>query len=68
MDYLLPAHDPTPLTIDDRKRISEIIANYKATGEKLPFRKSKIESRGLKKHKPLTKAIKHSERHLANQK
>lgn len=46
--------DSTPLTNDDRKRISEIIAHYKATGEKLLFRKSKIESRGQKKHKPLT--------------
>jgi hypothetical protein len=32
--------DPTPLTIEDRKRISEIIAHYKATGLKLPLRKS----------------------------
>ncbi len=26
--------DPTPLTNEDRKRISEIIAYYKATGKK----------------------------------
>jgi hypothetical protein len=60
--------DSSPLTTQERKRISEIIAHYKATGEKMPFRKSKIESRGQKKHKPLTKAIKHGGRHLANQK
>ena len=29
--------DPTPLTTADRKRISEIIAYYKATGRKMPF-------------------------------
>ncbi len=28
--------DPTPLTTADRKRISEIIAYYKATGRKMP--------------------------------
>lgn len=60
--------DSTPLTSEDRKRISEIIAHYKAIGKKMPFRKSKIESLGQKKHKPQTKAIKHGGRHLANQK
>lgn len=34
--------DPTPLTKEDRKRISEIIAYYKATGKKLPSQKSKV--------------------------
>ena len=29
--------DPTPLTTADRKKISEIIAHYKATGKKMPF-------------------------------
>ena len=36
--------DPTPLTKADRKRISEIIAYYKATGQKMPsdsYRKKK---------------------------
>jgi hypothetical protein len=28
--------DPTPLTTADRKKISEIIAYYKATGKKIP--------------------------------
>lgn len=28
--------DSTPLTTEDRKRISEIIAYYKATGRKMP--------------------------------
>jgi hypothetical protein len=32
--------DPTPLTAADRKKISEIIAYYKATGKKMPLRKS----------------------------
>lgn len=32
--------DPTPLTTEDRKMISEIIAYYKATGRKLPLQKS----------------------------
>lgn len=31
--------DPTPLTIEDKKRISEIIAYYKATGRKKLFQK-----------------------------
>lgn len=51
--------DPTPLTKEDRKRISEIIAYYKATGKKLPLQKSKVKSRGQRKHIPLTKTIKH---------
>jgi hypothetical protein len=32
--------DPTPLTAEDRKMISEIIAYYKATGRKMPLQKS----------------------------
>ncbi len=32
--------DPTPLTTKDRKKISEVIAYYKATGKKLPLKKS----------------------------
>lgn len=51
--------DPTPLTTEDKKRISAIIAHYKATGKKLLFQKSKVKSRGKKKHMPLTKAKKH---------
>jgi hypothetical protein len=35
--------DPTPLTDKDRKRISEIIAYYKATGRKLPLAKTLYE-------------------------
>lgn len=31
--------DPTPLTAADRKKISEIIAYYKATGKKMPLQK-----------------------------
>lgn len=33
--------DPTPLTSEDRKKISEIIAFYKQTGKKLPVVKAK---------------------------
>ncbi|MEI7979754.1 MAG: hypothetical protein WCI53_12980 [Bacteroidota bacterium] len=32
--------DPTPLTTEDRKKISEIIAYYKATGRKMQLTKS----------------------------
>ena len=31
--------DPPPLTIEDRKRISEIITYYKSTGQKLTIQK-----------------------------
>lgn len=37
--------DPKPLTTADRKRISEIIAYYKATGRKMPFKKSRAKTR-----------------------
>ena len=38
--------DPTPLTKADRKRISEIIAHYKATGRKiLPMKKQMTKTR-----------------------
>lgn len=33
--------DPTPLTPEDKKKISEIIAYYKATGRKKPIPKAK---------------------------
>lgn len=32
--------DSTPLTDGERKRISEVIAYYKATGKKMPLKKS----------------------------
>ncbi|MBI1781800.1 MAG: hypothetical protein HYR66_10580 [Sphingobacteriales bacterium] len=32
--------DPKPLTAAERKRISEIIAYYKATGRKMPIKKT----------------------------
>jgi hypothetical protein len=32
--------DPTPLTNEERKKISEIIAYYKVTGRKMPLKKS----------------------------
>ena len=37
--------DPTPLTVADRKKISEIIAYYKATGKKMPLQKPRTKSR-----------------------
>jgi hypothetical protein len=37
--------DPKPLTAADRKRISEIIAYYKATGRKMPMKKTKAKVR-----------------------
>ncbi len=36
--------DPTPLTVADRKKISEIIAYYKETGKKKPLQKPTIKS------------------------
>ncbi|MEP7279063.1 MAG: hypothetical protein ABI813_10505 [Bacteroidota bacterium] len=32
--------DPTPLTEEDKKRISEVIAYYKATGRKMKYKKA----------------------------
>lgn len=37
--------DPTPLTIAERKRISEIITYYKATGKKMPVPKKATKPR-----------------------
>ncbi len=37
--------DPTPLTAADRKKISEIIAYYKATGKKMPLQKQSLKTR-----------------------
>lgn len=37
--------DPAPLSAADRKRISEIIAYYKATGRKMPVQKPRIKKR-----------------------
>ncbi len=47
--------DPTPMTDADRKRISEIIAYYKATGKKMPTQKSmtKRRSRSTRKETAL---------------
>ena len=43
--------DPTPLTQADRKKISEIIAYYKATGKKMPLQKSTVKTRLTKTNK-----------------
>lgn len=45
--------DPTPLTAEDRKQISEIIAYYKATGRKAPLTKSSTRKRE-KNAQPIT--------------
>lgn len=47
--------DPTPLTREDRKRISEIISYYRATGKKPLLQKAKVKTRGRKKHLSLDK-------------
>jgi hypothetical protein len=44
--------DPTPLTADDRKMISEVIAYYKATGHKM--KKTKAVTRPQKTTKNKT--------------
>jgi hypothetical protein len=34
--------DPTPLSMEDRDKISEVIAFYRATGQKMSIRKSSL--------------------------
>ena len=46
--------DPTPLTTEDRKKISEIIAFYKATGRKMQLTKSTTRSRSISTRKKVT--------------
>ena len=46
--------DPTPLTTEDRKKISEIIAFYKATGRKMQLTKSTTRSRSITTRKKVT--------------
>ena len=48
--------DPTPLTTEDRKKISEIIAYYKATGRKVPLQKSTKKARSGNKNKKMVLA------------
>ena len=43
--------DPTPLTKEDRKKISEVIAYYKATGRKMPLAKPATRARLTTKSK-----------------
>ena len=43
--------DPTPLTMKDGKRISEIIAYYKATGRKMQLIKAPTPKRVVSKRK-----------------
>jgi hypothetical protein len=58
--------DPTPLTVEDRKKISEIIAYYKATGRKMLLRTSDNKLLIVSKRVPLAKATKRRSRSLAN--
>ena len=46
--------DPTPLTSEDRKKISEIIAFYKRTGRKLPTEKATPRHRVTSARKKVT--------------
>ena len=46
--------DPTPLTTEDRKKISEIIAYYKSTGRKMPVPKSATRHRATSARKRVT--------------
>ncbi len=48
--------DPTPLRAADRKKISEIIAYYKATGKKMPLQKSMTKPRLISARKKKTLA------------
>jgi hypothetical protein len=43
--------DPKPLTDNERKRISEIIADYHATGSKMPTTKYSTQTLGKTKSK-----------------
>lgn len=45
--------DPTPLTAADRKKISAIIAYYKATGKKMPLQKATSKTRLSSRKKAL---------------
>jgi hypothetical protein len=40
--------DPKPLTTADRKKISEIIAYYKATGRRMPVQKKITKARSAR--------------------
>lgn len=43
--------DPTPLTKEDRQKISELIAYYKRTGKKMPITKTTSRKRVSPKKK-----------------
>jgi hypothetical protein len=49
--------DPTPLTNEDRKKLSEIIAYYKATGQKMPLKKPATRTRLTTKSKNISKIV-----------
>jgi len=46
--------DPTPLTTEERNKISEIIAYYKRTGRKMPLKKEIKQISDTKKTKKVT--------------
>jgi hypothetical protein len=51
IDFLV---DPTPLTTEDRKKISEIIAYYKSTGRKMRLSKSQTRTKETSPNKSAT--------------
>ncbi|HLK28222.1 MAG TPA: hypothetical protein VKT28_06550 [Puia sp.] len=46
--------EQTPLTTEDRKKISEIIAYYKTTGRKMPIKKAIAKTRSFMSKKKRT--------------
>jgi hypothetical protein len=46
--------DPTPLTIEERKKISEIIAHFKSTGRKMKLLKSSARTKVVSSSKRAT--------------
>lgn len=46
--------DPTPLTIEEKKKISEIIAHFKSTGRKMKFSKSATRTKATISNKRAT--------------
>ena len=53
--------EPSLLTGQERKRISEIIAHFKATGKKMAFQKTRVIQRAQKKDTFVKKTLKNIE-------
>jgi predicted deacetylase len=54
--------DPTPMTAKDRKKISEIIAFYKATGRKMTL----LKSNPVHSHKTETRSDRRSRKRVSS--